>query len=266
VGRPAPPFLLAACLALLAASLALLPRSPLHPGVAQATPPLEPAATPLPVGRAADGAWSRRPFPTRSPRPAGHLIAYVRSAVVVRARPGGRVVARLASQTPFGSPQALGVVRTRHGRWLGVTTPELGNDRLGWIDARAGGLRYARTRLELDIDLSRRLAVLRRGSRVLRRIVVGVGRAGSPTPTGRFAVTDKLAGGSYSATYGCCILALSATQPNLPAGWTGGNRIAIHGGATGGAGTAGCLHAAEADLRYLMRLVPLGTPVVVRVR
>src|SRR5438046_10470300 len=26
-----------------------------------------------------------------------------------------------------------------------------------------------------------------------------------------------------------CILALSATQPNLPAGWSGGNRIAIHG-------------------------------------
>ena len=57
--------------------------------------------------------------------------------------------------------------------------------------------------------------------------------------------------------------ALSATQPNLPAGWTGGNRIAIHGGPTGAAVTAGCIHAAEADLSYLMRLVPLGTPVTI---
>jgi lipoprotein-anchoring transpeptidase ErfK/SrfK len=174
------------------------------------------------------------------------------------------VVERLAGKTPFGSARALAVVRTRHGRWLGVTTPELGNHRLGWIDARVGGLRFARTRLELDVDLSARLVVLRRGSRVQRRFSVGVGGPGSPTPTGRFAVTDKLAGGSYSASYGCCILALSATQPHLPAGWGGGNRIAIHGGPTGGAVSAGCIHAADADLRYLMRLVPPGTPVSIR--
>ena len=77
-------------------------------------------------------------------------------------------------------------------------------------------------------------------------------------------MTDKLNGAAYSASYGCCILALSATQQSLPAGWSGGNRIAIHGGPTGGAVSAGCIHAADADLRYLMRLVPLGTPVLVR--
>ena len=104
---------------------------------------------------------------------------------------------------------------------------------------------------------------MQRGSHVLRRLVVGVGRAGSPTPTGRFSVTDKLAGSAYSAVYGCCILALSATQPNLPAGWSGGNRIAIHGGPTGGAVSAGCIHAAESDLRYLMRVLPLGAPVTI---
>ena len=197
-------------------------------------------------------------------RPSGHLIAYVRSPVALRARPDGRVVERLSARTSFGSPQALSVVRSRRGRWLGVSMPELGNGRLGWVDARAGGLRFARTRLELDVDLSQRRVVLRRGTRVLRRLVVGVGRAGSPTPTGRFSVTDKLSGPAYSASYGCCILALSATQPNLPAGWSGGNRIAIHGGPTGGAVSAGCIHAGDADLRYLMRLVPLGTPVVIR--
>ena len=192
------------------------------------------------------------------------MIAYVRSDVALRARPGGPVVARLSSRTSFGSPQALAVVRSRRGRWLAVSTPELGNGHLAWLDARAAGLRFARTRLELDVDLSQRLAVLRRGSRVLRRMTVGIGRPGSPTPTGRFSVTDKLNGAAYSAYYGCCILALSATQPSLPAGWSGGNRIAIHGGVTGGAVSAGCLHAGDADLRYLMRLVPLGTPVLIR--
>jgi hypothetical protein len=202
--------------------------------------------------------------PVTHARPSGHLIAYVRSPVALRARPDGRVVERVSARTSFGSPQALSVVRSRHGRWLAVSTPGLGNGRLAWIDARAGGLRYARTRLELDVDLSQRLVTLRTGSRVLRRFTVGVGRPGSPTPTGRFSVTDKLDGPAYSAYYGCCILALSATQPNLPAGWSGGNRIAIHGGPTGGAVSAGCIHAGDADLRYLMRLVPLGTPVVIR--
>jgi hypothetical protein len=264
VARPAQPVLLAACLAFLAVALAASPRSPLRPAGAQAAAPSEPGAVAVAIGRTGDGPWKRRPVPTGSPRPSGHLVAYVRSSVALLARPGGRVVARLSSRTTFGSPQALGVVHSRRGRWLAVSTPELGNGRLGWIDAHAGGLRFARTRLELDVDLSQRLVVLRRGSRVLRRFVVGVGRPGSPTPTGRFSVTDKLRGAAYSASYGCCILALSATQPNLPAGWTGGNRIALHGGATGGAVSAGCLHAGEADLRYLMRLVPLGTPVAIR--
>ncbi len=95
-----------------------------------------------------------------------------------------------------------------------------------------------------------------------------MGAFDSPTPTGHFAVTDKLDGGTFSSEYGCCILALSAVQPNLPAGWTGGNRVAIHGTLSasdfGRAVSAGCVHAPDSDLRYLMRVVPLGTPVLIR--
>jgi lipoprotein-anchoring transpeptidase ErfK/SrfK len=174
----------------------------------------------------------------------------------------------VGSTTQFGSPQSFSVVGTRRGRWLAVTEAGVGNNRVVWVDARAGGLRYQRTGLELDVDLSARTLTVTRDGAVLRRLSVGVGRAGSPTPTGRFAVTDKLRGSAYSAAYGCCILALSAIQPNLPAGWSGGNRIAIHGtlsaGDFGRAVSAGCVHARDADLRYLMRAVPLGTPVVIR--
>ncbi|HWJ32441.1 MAG TPA: L,D-transpeptidase [Gaiellaceae bacterium] len=204
------------------------------------------------------------------PQAPAHLIARVRSGSVValRGRPFGPVVARVGAVTRFGSQRALGVVSTQRGRWLAVTEAGVGANRVVWVDARAGGLRYARTRLEVDVDLSQRTLSLRRGAAVLRRISVGVGRAGSPTPTGRFAVTDKLSGPSFSASYGCCILALSAIQPNLPRGWTGGNRLAIHGtlspGDFGEAVSAGCVHAPDTALRYLMRVVPLGTPVVIR--
>ena len=97
---------------------------------------------------------------------------------------------------------------------------------------------------------------------------VAIGRPGSPTPTGRFAVTDKLPGSRFGAYYGCCILALNGFQENLPPGWQGGNRIAIHGtdspDTIGAAASAGCLRAADAPLDTLMRRMPLGAPVFVR--
>jgi hypothetical protein len=222
-------------------------------------------AAALPLSRRPDGAWfaRTRPLLVRPSAPLPHLVAHVRRTVALRARPFGPVVARLGTRTPFGSPQALSVIRSSRGRWLAVTTPELGNRTLGWVDARAGGLAYTRTRLALEIDLSRRVLLVRSGRRVLRSASVGIGRPGSPTPTGRFAVTDKLDGAAINPVYGCCILALSAHQTNVPAGWRGGDRMAIHAGPLG-AVSAGCVHAAEGDLRYLMRLVPLGTPVTIR--
>ena len=198
------------------------------------------------------------------------MIAEVRPghALALRSRPFGPVLAHVGSTTPFGSQRTLSVVATRHGRWLAVTEAGVGNNRVVWVDAKSGGLRYARTRFELDVDLSSRSLTVRRNGITVRRLSVGVGRTDSPTPTGTFAVTDKLKGSTYSATYGCCILALSATQPNLPAGWSGGNRIAIHGTLSssdfGRAVSAGCMHASDSNLRYLMRMVPLGTPVVIR--
>ncbi len=194
-------------------------------------------------------------------RPRGH------GEVVVRARPGGAVVARLGARTEFGSPATLAVAAKR-GRWFGVVTTLLPNGRLGWVDPEESAFARSRTRVRVTIDLSARRLVVRRGHRVLRRVTVAVGRPSSPTPIGRFAVTDKLAGYRYSSAYGCCILALSAHQPYLPAGWQGGDRIAVHGtndpSSIGTAASAGCPRASDADMRYLLRTVPLGAPVFVR--
>ena len=97
---------------------------------------------------------------------------------------------------------------------------------------------------------------------------MAVGSAGSPTPPGRYAVTDKIDGSRYGSYYGCCILALTGHQTNPPPGWTGGDRLAIHGtnapSTIGTPASAGCLRAADDDLQVLMRLVPLGTPVHVK--
>ena len=196
-----------------------------------------------------------------------HLLARVHRPVEVLARPGGSPLATVGATTAFGSARVLSVVG-RHGRWLHVATADLPSGRDGWIDAGAAGVTLGSTRESILIRLEARTLELRRDNRVLRQFTVGVGAPSSPTPTGRFAVTDKLRGSSYSAVYGCCILALSARQTHLPAGWTGGDRIAIHGtnapATIGRALSTGCVHADVSALRYLMARVPPGTPVTIR--
>jgi len=202
--------------------------------------------------------------PAPAPPPA-YEIAHVHRTAALRARPGGPVVARVGAKTEFGSPETLAVVEHRGG-WLGVVSANRANGRLAWM--RAGSVTLGDTRISLTLDLSTRTLVLKRGDQVVRRMRVGIGRPGSPTPTGRFAVTDKLGGRAFGPYYGCCIIALSAHQTRVPAGWPGGDRIAIHGtnapSTIGARASAGCAHARDADLRILMRLVPLGAPVFIR--
>jgi lipoprotein-anchoring transpeptidase ErfK/SrfK len=172
-------------------------------------------------------------------------------------------VARLSARTEFGSPRTFAVTRELSGHRYAVVTTVLPNGSTGWVDAGPRALTISRTRVTIDVDLSARLLRVRNGTRVVRRIRVGTGASASPTPVGRFAITDKLRGADYSTAYGCCILALSGHQTNLPRGWTGGDRLAIHGGSTAGAVSSGCLHASTRDLVYLMRSVPLGALVVI---
>jgi lipoprotein-anchoring transpeptidase ErfK/SrfK len=233
-----------------------------------------PAAVPRPVVASApvERAPLRAPDPLVAPVPTPDPGAVILrpsggSTIVVRSRPRGPVVARLDGRTEFGSPITLALAAQR-GRWLGVVTTHVGNGRLGWVDPQESAVRTSATRVRVVIDLSERRLVVRRGGEVVRKMTVAIGRASSPTPVGRFAVTDKLPGSRYGSYYGCCILALSAHQPNLPPGWTGGDRIAVHGtndpSSIGAAVSAGCPRASGEDMRFLMRVLPLGAPVVVR--
>ena len=192
----------------------------------------------------------------------GSVVAQVRAgSVAVRAAPGSsRVLAVAPRTTEFGSRTTFAVTGIR-GRWAEVISPLLANDVRGFV--RRSEVKLSRVRVALDVDLSARRLRVWRGGVILRRVEVAVGAAGSPTPIGRFAVTDQLTGFN-TAAYGCCILALSGHQTDLPSGWTGGDRLAIHGG--GGIGSSvssGCLHAGESDLRWLLRRIPLGTQVVI---
>ena len=182
-------------------------------------------------------------------------------SLVLRATPEGRRLVRVGPRGPLGGPLGLGVVGV-HGRWVEVTAEALANGQRGWVEfSRDVSVRPVQWTLRVSLS-RRRLSVLR-GGRLVRTIPVGIGRPSTPTPTGRFAIAEKFTG-PFGSAFGCCILALTAHQPRLPPGW---NRsityyVAIHAGSGQGAAvSAGCLHATEADVCYLMRTVPLGTPV-----
>ena len=197
----------------------------------------------------------------------GTVVTVRRGAdVALHGKPGGPALATLGDRTPFGSRNALAVVRRRPG-WLGVLSSLLHNGEVGWIRDDARTLTRSGNRVRIVVDRSDQRLELLRGKRRVMSVAVGVGRPGSETPTGRFAVTDRLSGARYRGAYGCCVLALTGNQPRLPAGWRGGDRLALHGTAgrsAPSARTAGCVAVDREPLERLVRSVPLGTVVTIR--
>jgi hypothetical protein len=182
-------------------------------------------------------------------------------SVVLRARPAGKVLLRVGPRGPLGGPLVLGVVGVR-GRWVKVTAEALPNGHFAWAefgrDVAVHPIQWT-----LRASLSRRVLYVLRDSRIVRTIRVGVGAPSSPTPVGHFAIAEKVTG-PFGPAFGPRIIVLTAQQQHLPAGWNHSITyyVAIHAGSgRGSAVSAGCLHATDAAMRYLMRTVPLGTGV-----
>jgi lipoprotein-anchoring transpeptidase ErfK/SrfK len=223
-------------------------------------------------GGAMTGAASFKPVTGATPlatTPAlprsGALVADVLHRTRILAAPGGRMVAKLTPRTEFGSPQTLLVVARSPG-WLGIISALVGNGRVGWIPASAASLRHLA--VEIDVSLSARKLTVLNGGSVLARYTVAIGRPDAPTPTGRFAVTDRLAPRPVSSAYGCCIIALTAHSPHRIQGWAGGDRVAIHStldtSTLGQAASHGCVRVTLDEGMWLMHHIPLGTPTVIR--
>ena len=194
-----------------------------------------------------------------------YLTARVLRPAMLRDAPGGRMLHRIGRRTEFGSPRVLAVTSRRAG-WLRVIASERPNGRLGWIPASSA--RLGSTSYSLHVDRSARRLTLRRAGRRVRSFAVAVGRPGTETPTGRFAITDKLHPDDPASPYGCCALALSGHQTKLLPGWPGGDRLAIHATpqleTVGRAASLGCMRGHPRNVRRLMRTVPVGTPVFIR--
>ncbi len=107
---------------------------------------------------------------------------------------------------------------------------------------------------------ARRLELFR-GSRLLLRTTVAVGKPGAETPLGRFYIAAAFRPTlSYLGSF-----AFETTAYSKLSDWPGGGVVGIHGTDTpallGGAVSHGCIRVPNRRIRKLARLMPIGTPV-----
>ncbi len=153
-------------------------------------------------------------------------------------------------------------------RWLQVRLPGRPNGAAGWIDADVVTL--APTSWRIEVDLGRRRASAFHAGRRVRSWPVVIGRRGTPTPRGLFAVYERVRqpAGSELGRWALHITAHS----NVLFDYGGGlGRIALHGRAgallrdpLGSAASHGCVRMDDAVISWLAARAGPGTPVRIR--
>jgi lipoprotein-anchoring transpeptidase ErfK/SrfK len=207
------------------------------------------------------------PSAPRPAEPSGGLVVRIPRDMAVRAEP--KATAKIVGTMPSGSKYydisiAAWVEQVSpDGRWGRVEIPYVWPRRHGWIALR--GLVRHTTNVQVRVDLSEHRITVSKSGRVLFGFPAATGAAASPTPIGEYFVTDRIAfSGGYLGTFA---FGISGIQPRLPAGWSGGDQLAIHGtndpSSIGRSVSAGCLRVSERSLDRLKPLLQLGTPVIV---
>ena len=193
------------------------------------------------------------------------LVARPHRILRFHARPGGRLLFKVLPRTLYGHQVVLSVTQ-RRGAWAAVPTWLLPNGRRAWVRLSRHTFTRRQTTWRLQADLSERTLTATHDGAAVRTMRVAIGAPRTPTPTGTFAVTDRIRGAGYGASYGCCILALTGHQPKVRSGSVDG-RLAIHGtnapGSIGTRSSQGCLRATDVSMRWMRRHIPVGAQLTI---
>ncbi len=206
-------------------------------------------------------------------RPALTARVVVPGPALAAPKAGARAKTRLRGATTWtGRAQRLLVTgRHRDGRgreWVRVQLPVRPNESSGWVRAETVQLSTRRVRIEVHLG-SRRLEVWRGRDRIASH-PAGIGRPGTPTPVGRFAIQDPVRTlPAWRSVYGNWTLTLTAHSPTLDTFMGAPALVAIHGTGTGRgwrvgqASSYGCVILSEPALAAVARFAQAGTPVVI---
>jgi len=186
------------------------------------------------------------------------------TAVRTAASTSAPKVTRLRYLTEDGLPEVYlvleGKLDAKGDPWLHIRVPMRPNGRTGWVPADVlSELHIVRT--QLVIDRTSKRATLYKAGRRIWQAPVGIGKAGTPTPQGKFWIRELLKGDG--GTYGTWAFGTSAYS-NI-SDWPKGGVVGIHGtnqpGLIPGRPSHGCVRLRNDKINRLRRLMPIGTPV-----
>jgi len=190
------------------------------------------------------------------------------SRAPVRARPssGAPQVGRLRYLTEDGPFEVYPVLESRvepdGSTWLRIRLPTRPNGRTGWVPRDdLGALKMVSTALRVDRTTLR--ATLTRNGRRIWSSPIGVGKASTPTPAGRFWIRSRLRNLVNDPVYGPYAFGTGAYS--VLSDWPGGGVVGIHGTnqpqLIPGRPSHGCIRVPNAAIKRLWQLMPIGTPV-----
>jgi L,D-transpeptidase catalytic domain len=219
---------------------------------------------PLPPLRAANGETAG---PHGIPLGPQLLVRVPARGIAAHRRPSGssRVVGTVRPTSRYyGVPITIWVRSTNAaGTWGKVQLPYVWPRTDGWV--RLHGLHRSRSSVVVSVDLSQHTVRVYRAGTLRYRVRGATGAPSSPTPPGDYVVTDRVAFGG--GALGSFAFGISGIQPRLPAGWSGGDQLAIHGTnepwSIGRSVSAGCVRVSEWSLDRFRPLLRLGTPVII---
>lgn len=203
--------------------------------------------------------------PASPSAPATPLVVRTDHPLALHQAPDAASPARdLAATTELGSQTALLVTGQRDG-WVQVLVPGRPTGGTAWVATADVELRPVTT--EVRVDLATKTLTVLDGGRTVLTTPVAIGAPATPTPEGRFSITDKLDTQNAGGAYGPYAIGLSGRSEVLTEFGGGDGQIGIHGtndpGSIGQAVSHGCIRVPNDVIEQLNGILPLGTPVVV---
>lgn len=196
-----------------------------------------------------------------------HLIAEAQQpAIDVYADPDGDgdPIHRFAHPREVGAPLTF-LVEREQGDWLRVLLPVRPNGATGWIQRET--VRLMTTSYRVEVSLSERRLTVHDGPRTILDAQIGVGGDGTPTPPGRYYVTELLQPPDPNGPYGPFAFGLSGFS-EVHVDFAGGEGvIGIHGtndpDSIGRDVSNGCIRLPNDVIVELAGYLPLGAPVTI---
>lgn len=172
----------------------------------------------------------------------------------------------LQNPTATGGELVLLVDALKSNGWINVVLPVRPNGSTGWV--RTADVTIQVNPYRIVIDLSDHKLVTFKAKKRILDVAAGIGKGNTPTPGGRYYITQLFQPPDPGGAYGPYAYSLSGYSEVLTTFQGGDAIIGIHGTnkpeLVGQDVSAGCIRITNDDIKKLARKLPLGTPVQIR--